>query len=865
VRDAIAYASPSLAAALARPDALHDGTTLRAVTGYVARMAGRPVPFGLFAGCTCGRVAGSPAYDVAGRAEVAVHARADVETVPAVGVTYRPNSTLYDAAGRLRFVEREGDRYHPVAVDADEFLTAALDAARDGATLPAVAAALAGDDVTEAEATAYVADLVDAQLLVPDAGAAVTGDLPATGARVHVDTVRPAVDVVLGGAVLREARRAVEVLLPLYRTTPIDDDLARFRAAFAERYGDAEVPLGEALDEETGIGFGPPAAVAAAGAPLLARFTPSPSTDGPVWTPIDHHLVDLLARALRTGARELELGPADLGPLRTTEPRPLPDAVAVVATVAARSAAAVAAGEFRLVVHSVSGPNGVALVSRFAPFDDGLGALVRGHVAAEEALRTDAVFAEVVHLPDGRAANVAVRPPLRPYEIPLHGVSRASGEHRVAYGDLLVSVSGDRVVLRSKRLGREVLPRLTAAHDYRASRLPAYRFLGAVAHDGTAGLLGWSWGQVQSAPYLPRVVVGRLVLARAQWRWFRADHKPLSTARTPEERYDALQALRRQWGLPRWVTVARGDLELPLDLDGVAAAELLHRAARIYGQLTVRELLPAPDELCVSSPDGALVHDVVLPLVRTSPRPSPLPAPPARAAAYVPGSEWLALRLFTGVATADAVLREVVAPLVAGAAGWSYERRPDPPHAHLLVRIRGGSLPRIADPRVRDVEVVTYRPDPVLAGLDAVLTADSAAALLLLGEDLESRWRATLFGIDALLADAGVDDRRALVRGWRDALAEEHGRTGERALRYAGRVWRTERLRLAEPEPLVARVLAARSEATRLALPADAGERVLRRLAALHVNRMLRAAHAVQELVLYDLLDRVYVRGTRSR
>ena len=678
---------------------------------------------------------------------------------------------------------------------------------------------------------------------------------------VHVDLAMPG-EVVLGDEVLAEALRAVRVLHALFRETPLDEDLVAFREAYAARYGDAETPLLEVLDPELGIGYGPPQAVASAGAPLLGGFSPARSTDGPRWTPVDHHLVDLLSRALRDGATEIELGQADLHPLRNQRPRPLPASLALVATVAAASAEAVARGEFRLVVHGVTGPNAVAAFSRFTDLDEGLGALARAHVAEEES-RAPATLAEVVHLPDGRGANAAVRPPLRGTEIPV--LAAGAAPERVPPSRLRVSVRDGRVVLRDDT-GREVAPRMSGAYDATASALPVYRFLAAVQHDATAWRLGWSWGQVDAAPFLPRVVVGRLVLARAGWRWFRDELRELTAARTTAERFAATQRLRERWGLPRWVTLAKAGNEIPVDLDGVAAAELLAREARRAGQLTVREQLPGPDELCLTGPGGAYAHEVVLPLHG----PVGEPARPARAApaSYVPGSEWTGVEVLAGPATVDALLREVVAPLVGGGR-WFYERRDgllrlrlEGDGAALLPALRDRLAPLVASGRVGDVRLDTYRRGVA----DAVAPADSVAALRLvaLGNDLDARWRAALEGVDALLSDAGLDveGRRAFVAGARDALVRSLGETGERALRHAGRVHRARRHALNERDAYVAAVLAERSR-TVAPLLAGATEEVLEAACAAHVNRMLRAAHDLQRVVLYDLLDRRYRSVTR--
>ena len=52
--------------------------------------------------------------------------------------------------------------------------------------------------------------------------------------------------------------------------------------------------------------------------------------------------------------------------------------------------------------------------------------------------------------------------------------------------DLLVSVAGDQIVLRSARLGRRVVPRLTSAHNFTMSQ-GIYRFLCACRRRGRRG------------------------------------------------------------------------------------------------------------------------------------------------------------------------------------------------------------------------------------------------------------------------------------------------------------------------------------------------------------------------------------------
>jgi hypothetical protein len=265
----------------------------------------------------------------------------------------------------------------------------------------------------------------------------------------------------------------------------------------------------------------------------------------------------------RRESLEWELTDEDLQALSNPDPPPLPDAFAVTASLIAASAEAVDAGDYRFLLSRCHGPSGARMLGRFCHGEPRLQAMVKAHLRAEEELRPGCVFAEVVHLPEGRQGNILCRPLLRGYEIPFLGASGAPAERQIPVQDLLVSVVDDRVVLRSRRLDREVVPRLTSAHNYNRG-LSLYRFL-CKLQDQDAGDRGWSWGSLDRPPFLPRVRRGRQVLARARWQFEAGDFKPVLDARGAEA-HRALRNFRASFNLPRQVMLADGDNELPVDL-----------------------------------------------------------------------------------------------------------------------------------------------------------------------------------------------------------------------------------------------------------------------------------------------------------
>ncbi|MDQ3430643.1 MAG: lantibiotic dehydratase, partial [Actinomycetota bacterium] len=789
------------------------------------------------------------------------------------GLVVRPNSTVYVAGGRVRYaastVSDDVRSYRLAATAPTDAVAVVLGHASLGRTVDKLADALRTElegalDISAAKAFAFVSAMVDEQLLVPVAAPQVTGDaephvalegmpdvpavaqartaLAAAAAQlraidgaplgqspaaylavqqelaplpvgidlarlVQVDAGLAAGEISLGLPVRGALMRGVDLLARICPAGP--DRLAGFRDEFAQRYETRAVPLLEVLDEEAGIGYQRSGSPAAAASPLAAGLPFPREEPEQVWRVRDRILLGLLATALREGQRVLRLTEADIEQL-TVPAAPLPGAFHVHATVCAEDDAAVDAGQFTLLLRHVGGPAGASLLGRFCHLDPRLRQTVTEHLRAEEACDPGRVYAEIVHLPEGRAGNVIARPLLRGYEIPFLGRSGAPADRQIPLSDLTVTVDGGRVVLWSLHLGCEVVPRLTTAHNCQADGLAIYRFLCDLQFQGVRSSLGWDWGVLDSAPYLPRMVADDLVLARARWRLEPAQAAALRAAGPAESRYAAVQAWRERAQLPRWVALAEDDNELVIDLDNVLCVEVLLSRLKQDRPATVVELFPGPEDMCLHGPGGRYAHEIVVAYLAASRPDGALPAGAAagssqpltrlsgnrpdatvdsdRPRRFPPGSAWLYVRLYGGEASADDVLREAIWPLTrearsAGSADqWFFLRYRDPDGSHLRVRWQGDGA-RLAGellPQVRAaieplldagllwrMDVGTYEREVERYGGSAgaelaerLFDADSDFVLEVLssaeGDELaEARWRLALAGADRLLADLG--------------------------------------------------------------------------------------------------------------
>jgi thiopeptide-type bacteriocin biosynthesis protein len=977
VREALFLASPSLFDCLEtwRSDPQSALAIEHVLVRYLSRMAGRPEPLGLMAGYSAGQVGSRTHLELGGLEVCRRRTRLAMDYLCALAqaigrepafqaaLTYRPNSSLVRAANMAFFYQTRfgGDTgaHRPVSCEVDGHVAAALDKAAAGATVAALEACLTeACGATAEEAAELVQELISGQLLVPDLVPAVTGAEPIDGmieqlgahpttaplaqrlsaVRTHlaemdaaglgaeparylealrmldglpvvpelsrlfrVDFARAAPAATLDGGVLAEIARGVELTRWLGTARGRGSTLSAFGEAFVARYGTRVVRLVEALNPELGIGY------PARGEREVDARGGGEAASAPLGL-----LAEKVGEALRRGQRELVLDEASLRQAQTREPAPLPGALAVIATVLAGSDEALARGEFRVTLDGVHGPSGARLLSRFSLADPALHEALVQHLRAEEALEPDAVFAEVVHLPGGPLDSLMCRTVLRGYEIPYLSRSGAAAGAQLPVDDLWVSVDGERIRLWSARLGKQIIPRLTCPHLFwRSDSVGLYRFLAELQEQGTDGEFWWSWGALGSMPFLPRVTNGRTILAAARWRTPSAEL--IAMSELPDAvRFEAVQRWRAERGLPRFVRLK----QLPFDLDNTLSVDSLLDLARDGRDVVLRECFNAPTDLCARSPEGPLVHELVVPLVRKRRplAPPPEPAPPVtRERSFPPGSEWLYAKLYTGPTLAEPVLEALVERVISpalesmGVDRWFFVRFADP-EWHLRVRFRGEAsrlrgelLPALTaatqawlgEGQLWRVQLDTYEPETRRYGghegmdlAEQLFHADSEAVVELLrtlqgsGADPE-RWRFAFRSVDRLLADLGMglSERLEVVSGIAAPLeagfrrdVEERRQAAERfrrerrvleALTFTpeaapGALDSLEPALLRRSQRLLALTPALRSlqAAGRLTVPLST---LAPSFVHMHLNRFLRTAHRSQERLLCHFLARLYV------
>lgn len=862
---AIELASPALAATISKilsdstPDPKRIARSAMALARYIARIRGRATPFGLFVGVAPVRV-GSPAELTWGVGHP-LCARADarwlasvVASLEAIGslrarLQVRASDLLTVRGNRIvvGWLPQASLLAQDTPVEISLARTPAAEAVLSLARTPIAVSELADRIATEfPPSTARQADALVSQLMacgalvsslrppftehdglahllgaldaagargLPDVGqiealrdthsrlrCAVPGDLKAIAADMRELAEGPAnpvaVDlradchVTIPRRVADEAAAAASALVRLSPQPHAASGWHDYHARFLDRYGlGTAVSVLDLLNPVTGLG-------------LPTHYAALPAT---LRSARDERLAALAQQAVIDGLSEIVLDDtliAEISEPESADIRPIPH-MDITIDVRAASTVALDEGAFTIIVCGV-GRTALAASGRFLHLltSSERERLTRLYYGLPTSTR-DALSAQLSFPPrHPRVENVTRVPLMLPYRVSLGEYQSQDHSARILLGDLAVTASADRLHLISMSRGVPVEPVLACAPAWHAVP-PAARLLFELPRAHCPPAAVFDWGTAAHMPFLPRIRLGRTVLAPARWRI------PSGTLPGPEAEHGewtaAVGRLRDRLRLPEWVSVGPGDRQLRLNLYQPMDRDLLRAHLDASGRPAVLTESWSPDDHAWC---GGRAHEIVIPLAAATP-PGPPPKLLARSGvlpaadcehAYVPGSgEVLSARLYSDPALFDLIVTGYLPALVSGwddLARWWFIRYRDPRH-HLRLRLHAadGGLAAARVGRwaaelcrqglASDLVLDTYRPETgrfgtglALAAAEALFAADSAAAAV-------------------QLAAPGIANQRALTAASLTDLAARL-----RGGRHAGMQWLAANKVLARPVPL---------------------------------------------------------------
>ncbi|WP_293785073.1 lantibiotic dehydratase [uncultured Pedobacter sp.] len=755
------------------------------------------------------------------------------------------NNSLYKAGERYIYVEnitRDGIKsYNLSALHSSSYIDKVLSASAGGATLSQLENLLYTGEIPRQSLGKFLNGLVDMQVLISELSPTVTGtdfttnliqrlaQLKNTAELVkplkeaygmlqkknitlanHIEAGQKAAALVgysFSGVIQEDvyynmennrlSKKTVKEITNLSERLfsasgpSITAHLEDFIRKFTARYEQQEIPLVKAIDPDFGIGYGLAVSGISENMPLLKglnlRMPLGDSTGNK--NAFSKLVAEKMKYYYKTGDKVLTIDDKDIDQLikaNTSAHKAQRNSAYIFGSLLSQSTEELDKGNYKFLVSQLHAFGVGRLLGRFALGEEKLHDKLKQCFKDEELANPDLILAEVVHMPEGHGGNVVLRPQFRRYEIPYMSSSSLDPDHQIGISDLLVSVRNQRLVLRSKKLGKEILPQLSHAHNAHLGQ-PIYRFLSDVRSQQVNAGFQWDWTGYTDEQYLPRIEYGKFILARGRWKLKREKESLLNN---PKAISDYFNEIRKQRKLPRYVVMVQdGDNELFVDLENTVCCQ--HVARRLKKQdVYLFEFLNTPENCLIRDASGSYNHQVIIPLGTRQPIFKETFSHPQHQDIVVdrhfaPGSDWLYLKIYGGNKILEKLLTELIMPFALDATErmaidkWFFLRYNDP-DGHLRIRFHRSSnllqwlsllpdLTVLLDPYLKNAEISNISVDTYSRELErygastieeseSFFHADSIAVSNCLNqlkgdEGEELRWQIGIYGVNKLLED----------------------------------------------------------------------------------------------------------------
>ena len=561
-----------------------------------------------------------------------------------------PNTSIYSVAKQLRYIEYKyvkGKRYHYViSVDHTSYLDKVITRAKTGATLKDLAKELVSDEVSKEEAIAYIEQLVSNQLLVSEFEPSVSGpefldqmflvldklenvkeitqklqtirqqlkvidETIGNNTKVYQDImtllkdfeteINPKfmfqTDMIIGQKVNVLHKRVIKdllhglQLLNKINVKQKNSTLTKFRDAFYERFEENEVPLSLALDPEIGLGYkqnrGHGDINPLVDNLVLESKTSKHNVREVKWSSVHDILQKKIVDAFQNNATTISITEHDFENLEASW-NDLPDTFSCMIEILDIE------GEQKIKFEGFGSSSAANLLGRFCHGDEDIKTLVQDISDVESQMNSNKMIAEIVHLPESRVGNILMRPSLRDYEIPYLAKSLKPEHYQLPIDDLMISIRNNSdIVLRSKTHNKEVIPRLSNAHNFSYNSLPIYHFLCDLQTQDTRSELWFDYGPLsEQYEFLPRVEYNNLILHEATWHIRKNRIDTLLKYEHDNDKLDeALRILRAKLNIPKYVLLADGDNQLLVNLDNLTSVKMLLNLVRKRTKFQLKEFL----------------------------------------------------------------------------------------------------------------------------------------------------------------------------------------------------------------------------------------------------------------------------------
>jgi lantibiotic biosynthesis protein len=477
-------------------------------------------------------------------------------------------------------------------------------------------------------------------------------------------------------AIQNSILEAVRFLNKITPSNP-NSNIEKFKKNFMDRYEETEVPLLQALDVENGIGY---TGKDNSGINDLIddlMFPVSYSDFEMKWNSYQSKIFNILLKAFKEDTTCVTLTDQDFIDIDFTDDN-LPHSMAVKFDL-------LDATSGKINIEGIGGASATSLLGRFGHGNEDLLQIINEITQHETTQAEGSILAEIVHLPESRIGNILSRPAMRAFEIPYLAKSGVPLDCQIAISDLYISIQNGNIILRSKKWNKQIIPRLGNAHNFGFNALPVYQFLCDLQTQYyTKTSLYFNWGPLASQfTFLPRVEYKNTVLKVATWQLNKKDFENLINQKNESKLNSDFSDFIKKFKLPQFFVLADGDNELLIDSNDEIAILAFVDAIKNRSTINLKEVIYNLDKPFIHDEDGNGFTNECIAVLLNEGKKTPVPnwdkinvkTENVVTQNFLPGNEWLYFKIYCGVKTADYILTEKLLPLANDLLDKGYIRR----------------------------------------------------------------------------------------------------------------------------------------------------------------------------------------------
>lgn len=735
---------------------------LISLTKYALRMHNRSTPFGLFAGCGVGSLGSVlKVRDQIPERDITLDSACVGSIIEALTsqknirekLRYFANNTAYRTGNEIRFIYRQTDQseeeFEINSIRYTGLFNLIWKRAAHGCDFKDLVSVMNQKKIDTEEASEYLHALIDNQLLIPNLAIQATGDHALNDlvkklwsiCEPDSSLIRVREELLLVQDLLESVRNKYAPLIEIYHQIydilsnlgftvnkskllkvdtyfkfdankieePVEQSekallkavrvlnklqrksrsssLEIFKQKFYERYENQEISLPVALDPDFGIGYG--------------RTEPINSSENPSVKNIDRFLRDKLLNAYKNGSETIFIDLEEMNEIKDNLDDLPPTMYAHLTN------CSTGVRQHLLSLKYIGGSSAVNLVGRFGHNKEILD-LIKELSKEEAQYCPEVILAEISHLPRNNMGNVIIRPNFREYELPYLSNSGLPKEQQIPLNDLYISVKNEKLVLKSRRLNKEVYPRLSNAHFFSNNdSLPVYRFLCDMQFNDQKYPLYFSWGSIgEKVNFLPRVQVDSIIISPAKWFISAVEIESFITNNALI--YTSVNSWLKEKGFPDLFNIVEDDNDLLIDLKSDLSVKILITFFKRKKDLTFTEYLFCQAGNAVkNNNEKSFANEMIAFLLskrdlqkKAGKTTIKVVSTNEKRRTFSLGTEWLSYKFYCGNKIADDVLVSIFSKTAKKLKSlelidkWFFVRYFDSGH-HIRLRLHLISIPRI--------------------------------------------------------------------------------------------------------------------------------------------------------------------------